>query len=106
MSMEGIGLPRGSRKNRAAEAASPSKCTGGCAIFPFMEIRAAQLADLDHLLDLDGTIESGDYLHVERAAGEGLAVGWRLEERPLREKRIDANAVGDDERFMLKQLLE
>jgi N-acetylglutamate synthase-like GNAT family acetyltransferase len=70
-----------------------------------MEIRAAHLADLDHLLDLDGTIESGDYLHVERA-GEGLAVGWRLEERPLREKRIDANAVSEDERFVLKQVLE
>jgi ribosomal protein S18 acetylase RimI-like enzyme len=70
-----------------------------------MQIRAAQLGDLDHLLDLDGTIESGDYLHVERA-GEELAASWRLEERPLREKRIDSNALGDDQRFAIKQVLE
>jgi ribosomal protein S18 acetylase RimI-like enzyme len=70
-----------------------------------MQIRAGHLADLDHLIDLDGTIEASEYLHLERAGGEGLAMSWRLEERPLREKRIDANAVGDDERFVLKQLL-
>ena len=70
-----------------------------------MQIRAAQLGDLDHLLDLDGTIESSDYLHVERA-GEGLAASWRLEERPLREKRIDSNALGDDARFAIRQVLE
>jgi ribosomal protein S18 acetylase RimI-like enzyme len=69
-----------------------------------MQIRPGQLDDLDRLIDLDGTIESGEYLHLDRG-GEGLAVGWRLEERPLREKRIDANAVDDDRRFTLKQLL-
>jgi GNAT superfamily N-acetyltransferase len=69
-----------------------------------MRIRPGQLADLDQLVDLDATIESADYLHLERG-GEGLAVSWRIEERPLREKRIDANAVGDDLRFTLKQIL-
>jgi ribosomal protein S18 acetylase RimI-like enzyme len=69
-----------------------------------MQIRAGQLDDLDRLIDLDGTIESGEYLHLERG-GEGLAISWRLEERPLRDKLIDANAVGDDRRFVLKQLL-
>lgn len=69
-----------------------------------MQIRPAQLDDLDRLIDLDGTIESGEYLHLDRG-GEGLAVSWRLEERPLREKRIDANAVDDERRFTLKQLL-
>jgi ribosomal protein S18 acetylase RimI-like enzyme len=69
-----------------------------------MRIRPAQLHDLDHLIDLDGTIESGDYLHLERG-GEGLAVSWRLEERPLREKQIDSNPVGEDERFVMRQIL-
>jgi len=69
-----------------------------------MEIRAATAADLDRLIDLDATIESAAYLHVERQ-GEGLAAGWRLEERPLREKRIDANALDDDRMFAVKQVL-
>ena len=69
-----------------------------------MQIRAGQLADLDRLIDLDGTIESGEYLHLERG-GEGLAVSWRLEERPLREKLVDSNAVGDEHRFALRQVL-
>jgi len=68
-----------------------------------MEIRAATAADLDRLIDLDATIESAAYLHVERQ-GEGLAAGWRLEERPLREKRIDANALDDDRMFAVKQV--
>jgi RimJ/RimL family protein N-acetyltransferase len=73
-----------------------------------MEIRAGRLSDLDHLIDLDGTIESTAYLHVDAAAPEGvegLAMAFRLEERPLREKRIDRNDVGEDARFALKQLL-
>ena len=69
-----------------------------------MQIRAGELADLDRLIDLDGTIESAEYLHLERG-GEGLAVNWRLEERPLREKRVDPNPVDDDCRFTLRQLL-
>jgi ribosomal protein S18 acetylase RimI-like enzyme len=59
---------------------------------------------VERLIDLDGTIESGEYLHVERI-GEGLAVGWRLEERPFRQKRVDPNAVDEDRRFVMKQIL-
>lgn len=69
-----------------------------------MQIRAGQLDDLDRLIDLDGTIESGEYLHLERG-GEALAVAWRLEERPLREKLVHANPVDDNLRFALKQVL-
>src|SRR5438045_4125670 len=69
-----------------------------------MRIRLGQPGDLDRLIDLDGTIESDRYLHVQRD-GEDLAASWRLEERPLREKRVDANAVKEDLRFSLKQLL-
>lgn len=69
-----------------------------------MVIRPAQPDDLDRLIDIDATIESTEYLHLERG-GEGLATAWRLEERPLREKLLDPNAFDEDRRFALKQLV-
>jgi len=69
-----------------------------------MQIRAGQVEDVARLIDLDGTIESERYLHAQRE-GEGLALAWRLEERPLREKRVDTNSASDELRFSLKQLL-
>lgn len=69
-----------------------------------MELRPATLADLDRLIEIDGTIESTRYLHVERS-GEGLAANWRLEERPLRSKLIHRNAVDDERLFSLRQVL-
>jgi L-amino acid N-acyltransferase YncA len=69
-----------------------------------MQIRAGQPQDIERLIELDATIESERYLHVQRE-GEGLAVSWRLEERALREKRVDNNGASDDLRFTLKQLL-
>jgi GNAT superfamily N-acetyltransferase len=38
-------------------------------------------------------------------AGEGMTIAWRLEERPLREKLVNSNAVDDDQRFALRQVL-
>jgi len=69
-----------------------------------MQIRPATAADLDRLTDIDGTIESARYLHLERA-GEALALTWKLDERPLRQKLIDPNALDDDRRFTVKQIL-
>jgi ribosomal protein S18 acetylase RimI-like enzyme len=68
-----------------------------------MEIRPLTIADLDALADIDGTIESSRYLHVD-GAGEGLAASWRMEERPLREKLIASNPVSDELAFLLKQV--
>jgi GNAT superfamily N-acetyltransferase len=68
-----------------------------------MEIRPATTKDPARLIDLDGTIESGEYLHVERG-GEGLALSWRLERRPLRAKFADRNNLDDEAAFMLKQV--
>jgi ribosomal protein S18 acetylase RimI-like enzyme len=68
-----------------------------------MEIRAMTPADPGRLADIDGTIESARYLHIE-SAGSGLAQGWRLEERPLREKRISPNPVDDEARFAMTQI--
>lgn len=69
-----------------------------------MQIRPAIPADLDRLREIDATIESLQYLHLERA-GEGTAISWRLEERPLREKLVNANGLDDDQRFTLRQVL-
>jgi ribosomal protein S18 acetylase RimI-like enzyme len=69
-----------------------------------MEIRPVQPADLGDLVDIDGTIESGQYLHVDRS-GEGLSVTWKVDERPLRERRIDPNRLGDEPQFLLKQIV-
>ena len=69
-----------------------------------MEIRPVRPDDLDDLLDIDGTVESGEYLHLDRA-GEGLAVSWKLERRPLREKRILPNRLDDDQKFVLRQVV-
>lgn len=69
-----------------------------------MEIRPAKPRDLDSLADIDGTVESARYLHLEQS-GEGLAASWRLEERPLREKLIDPNRLGDEVVFVAKQIV-
>jgi ribosomal protein S18 acetylase RimI-like enzyme len=69
-----------------------------------MQIRPAQPADLDRLLDIDGTIESSEYLHLDRS-GENFSTAWKLELRPLRAKLMERNALGDEQRFLLKQII-
>jgi ribosomal protein S18 acetylase RimI-like enzyme len=69
-----------------------------------MEIRPGHAKDLDLLPDIDGTVESTRYLHLEQS-GEGLAASWRLDERPLRQKLIDPNRLGDEATFLLKQIV-
>src|SRR4051794_27673078 len=69
-----------------------------------MQIRAAKPADLEQLSDIDGTVESSKYLHLQRS-GEGLSLAWKLEERPLRTKLIDPNAMDDEARFAIKQVV-
>ena len=71
-----------------------------------MEIRPVQPADLSDLAEIDATIESTEYLHLERTPDPegGLSVTWKLTERPLREKRTQRNRMGDDTEFVLKQV--
>ena len=69
-----------------------------------MEIRPVRPEDLESLADIDGTVESAEYLHLERT-GEGLNVGWKLSERQLREKRILPNRLDDDRKFTLRQVV-
>lgn len=69
-----------------------------------MNIRPIEPRDLDNLYDVDGTIESARYLHVEQS-GEGFSVGWRLEDRQLREKKSDANRMDDERQFLARQIV-
>jgi len=69
-----------------------------------MQIRPAVAADLDQLTDIDGTITSSNYLHLERT-GEGLVQNWKLDERPLRSRLIEPNAIDDETRFSMKQVV-
>jgi ribosomal protein S18 acetylase RimI-like enzyme len=68
-----------------------------------MEIRPIRPGDLDRLRDIDATIESSQYLFLDRA-GQGITMSWKLETRPLREKLIDANLLDEDRRFTLRQI--
>src|ERR1041384_5298600 len=69
-----------------------------------MDIRPMVTADLDRLGDIDATIESVRYLHLDRQ-GEKMSLSWKLEERPLREKLIQSNPLDDDRRFSAKQIV-
>jgi GNAT superfamily N-acetyltransferase len=68
-----------------------------------MEIRPLTSDDVRELADIDATVESTQYLHVERS-GEGIAFSLRVEERPLRSKQIKSNPIGDELSFTIKQL--
>jgi GNAT superfamily N-acetyltransferase len=69
-----------------------------------MEIRTMTAADLAGVKDIDATAESAQYLHIDRA-GEGLAVSWKTQLRPLREKRVFRHALTDEQEFAIKQIV-
>lgn len=69
-----------------------------------MTIRPAVASDLDNIFEIDGTVESHDYLHLEHQQ-EDLIGSWKIEPRPLREKLVLANAIDDETRFTLKQIV-
>ena len=68
-----------------------------------MQIRPIIPADLDALGEIDGTIESADYLHLDQS-GEGLAIAWKVEKRPLRQKLIQSNPLDEETSFAVKQI--
>src|ERR1700722_4841066 len=68
-----------------------------------MEIRPVISADLDALREIDGTIESTEYLHLEQT-GQGMQIGWFLQSRPLRQKLIQSNPPADEIGFVAKQI--
>ncbi|HEX8322497.1 MAG TPA: GNAT family N-acetyltransferase [Tepidisphaeraceae bacterium] len=74
-----------------------------------MTIRPATPADLADIQEIDGTIESSGYAHVEMAAGDDVAgqsgATWTLGWRPAREKLILSSPLSDETLFMLKQVV-
>lgn len=69
-----------------------------------MNIRPATPADLTDLQEIDGTIESPDYGHVEQTA-DGMNLSWKLDWRPARERITRSNPLSDDTAFSLRQIL-
>jgi GNAT superfamily N-acetyltransferase len=68
-----------------------------------MDIRAVKPGDIDALHDIDATVESDQYLHVDKS-GEGFHAAWKIEPRPLRERRIARRDLDDESRFAFKQI--
>lgn len=68
-----------------------------------MEIRPLKPTDLDGVREIDTTVESAQYLHIERK-GEDLSISWNLSPRPLREKRTHRSALDDEQALALKQI--
>ncbi|HLL90709.1 MAG TPA: GNAT family N-acetyltransferase [Tepidisphaeraceae bacterium] len=68
-----------------------------------MQLRPATPADVTMVGDIDATIEATRYLHLDRT-GQGFAMHWRLEERPLREKLVRGNPLAEDHAFTLRQI--
>jgi ribosomal protein S18 acetylase RimI-like enzyme len=62
------------------------------------------VADLAMINDIDATIDSQDYLHLD-VSGEGMSRRFAIEPRKLRERAIRSNAVGDELAFSLRQLV-
>lgn len=70
-----------------------------------MQLRPMTPADLPALDEIDATIESSAYLHVDRErGGEGLSAKWTVAQRPLRERLIESNRLPDDLKFLAKQI--
>lgn len=70
-----------------------------------MEIRPVTAKDIEGLIDIDGTIESTMYLHLDQQSADApRAIGWRLEERTTRQKHVDANRLSDEVQFAVKQI--
>jgi ribosomal protein S18 acetylase RimI-like enzyme len=69
-----------------------------------MEIRSITAKDLPALSEIDATVHSTEYLHVDRS-GEGLSAQWKIEPRPLRERRSVRRDLTDEQQFDIKQIV-
>jgi len=69
-----------------------------------MQIRPMRPEDLDQIAEIDGTVESTEYLFVQRS-GAGLERAWALQRRPLRQKLISPRRLAEDAAFMTRQIV-
>src|SRR5688500_15972068 len=70
-----------------------------------MQLRPMTAEDLEQIEEIDGTVESRDYLHLGHE-GQGMASIWKLEQRPLREKLVEPNRLSDEARFAYRQVVK
>lgn len=61
------------------------------------------MEDLPRLPDIDGTVESSHYLHVDRE-GSGLGRTFGISLRPLREKKIEPYRMELHTEFIARQI--
>jgi len=61
--------------------------------------------DMNLLGEIDATVESSEYLHVDRS-GEGVETIWKIQTRPLREKRTHRLALDADQIFSIRQVVQ
>ena len=87
---------------RIAEAEASDE-TSAPAYTADMQLRPLRPADLDLIDEIDATIASDRFLFVERNV-DGLNAQLKVEERRHAEPRIEANPIGDELRFALKQV--
>ncbi len=70
-----------------------------------MNLRELTKADLSAVEEIDGTINSARYLHLQQE-GEGVQREWKLQLRSLREIWVVSNPMSDEQRFFLKAVAE
>jgi len=68
-----------------------------------VDIRPAKPQDIDAIQEIDGTIQSTQYLHVDRT-GDGMNLSFRIEPRDRQEKLVAANRLGDDLLFAWRRV--
>ncbi|MGH7176776.1 MAG: GNAT family N-acetyltransferase [Tepidisphaeraceae bacterium] len=69
-----------------------------------MEIRPLSSQHLAQLADIDATIHSTQYLHLERT-GDGLELSLNTQIRPLRDKLIEPNRLDDELVLLYRQIV-
>lgn len=67
-----------------------------------MQIRPLKSSDLELIDEIDATIDSARYHHVDRVVDAGH-VRFNIEDRELSSRRVESNTIGDELRFTLKQ---
>jgi ribosomal protein S18 acetylase RimI-like enzyme len=69
-----------------------------------MEIRAMTEGDMNLLGEVDATVESSQYLHIDRT-GEGAETTWKMQVRDLRERRVHRRNLDVEQIFSIKQIV-
>jgi ribosomal protein S18 acetylase RimI-like enzyme len=69
-----------------------------------MELRAANISDINAIEEIDGTIETSQQLCIDDA-GEWPRFSWNMEMRALPRRLILPNRLDDESRFMFRQIV-